>query len=120
MKESRKLGLRKCLMSSFLIGSILLGLVLVGGSIYVAIKIFLTFKEHGIFEYGYILIILTGIGMGVFIPLFIVPFARTAMNAIKTEEKILQTEGLDGLRDFRESNEMLYPKKFGFNRNNNA
>ncbi|MBK1880699.1 hypothetical protein [Pelagicoccus mobilis] len=119
MKESKKLGLRKLLMIAFLIGSISVGTAIALVSIYFAFDTYQLYNEHGIFGYGPILMSLTGIGVGISIPLFVVPLARIALNSIRNEKEILMKNGIEGLYEFRETNEAIYPKKFGLNKTKN-
>lgn len=87
MNESQKLNLRRFLIITFLNGSILFGIVLISGSVYVSVEIFLTYKEHGIFGYAIIPIIVFGPAIGFLIPWFVAPLSRIALNLIKKKTK---------------------------------
>jgi len=101
----------------FIFGSISLGALLVMGSAFFAFDAYQLYVEHGIFGYGILAIVIPGIIVGVSIPFFVVPLARIALRSIENEREILESEGIERLKDLRRANEAIYPKKFGLNKN---
>ena len=103
-------------MVSFVIGGILIGLVIVAGSILHSYDIYQLYKEHEIIAYGQIFVSLTSFIFGLFIPYMVILFAKMALHSIKKEKEILKTEGFGSLVGFRRENRSIYPKKFGLNK----